>query len=62
MQLLVYYATIINIPNIIIATKIVLNDVLNNLHLYDVIFEFIRYQWGLKKLTPVQFRNQLLAA
>ncbi len=21
-----------------------------------------RYQWGLKKLTPIQFRNQLLAA
>ena len=21
-----------------------------------------RYQWGLKKLTPVQFRNQLFAA
>jgi hypothetical protein len=59
MQLLVYYATIINIPNIIITTKIVFNDVLNNLHLYDVIF---RYQWGPKKLTPVQFRNQLLDA
>jgi len=21
-----------------------------------------RYQWGLKKLTPIQYRNQLLAA
>ncbi|WP_404814486.1 IS3 family transposase, partial [Clostridium algoriphilum] len=21
-----------------------------------------RYQWGLKKLTPVQYRNQLLVA
>jgi len=29
---------------------------------YMIYYNNHRYQWGLKKLTPVQFRNQLLAA
>ena len=34
-------------------------------HLIDDYMDYYnnyRYQWGLKKLTPVQYRNQLIAA
>ena len=29
---------------------------------YMEYYNNFRYQWGIKKLTPIQYRNQLLAA
>lgn len=36
-----------------------LENLINN---YIEYYNYHRYQWGLKKLAPVQYRNQLSAA
>ena len=38
------------------------NELQKMIDKYITYYNKYRYQWGLKKLTPVQYRNQLLAS
>lgn len=37
-----------------------LEDVIENVDDYIEFYNYRRYQWGLKKMTPIQYRNHIL--